>query len=152
MKADSRCQARLRLCRSNSRIRKRRVTPWIRLRSESNLICKNQISRCDALRSLDSYCNTENGRCCFQWFRWRVVHCADGNHRVPNVNRNSDGSWKFNLGNFENQWNSNNCLVCFCHLFGFLPLPLSGSFFCQTFLPTAEHPTHFIKSHGQLAI
>ena len=44
---------------------------------------------------------------------------SDGNHRVPNVNRNSDGDWKFNLGNFENDWNADNCLVCFCDSFDF---------------------------------
>lgn len=44
---------------------------------------------------------------------------SDGNHRVPNVNRNSDGDWKFNLGNFENDWNDDNCLLCFCYSFFF---------------------------------
>lgn len=44
---------------------------------------------------------------------------SDGNHRVPNVNRNSDGDWNFNLGNFENDWDSDNCLVCFCDSFDF---------------------------------
>jgi hypothetical protein len=39
---------------------------------------------------------------------------ADGNHRVPNVNRNSDGDYKFNLGYFENDWNDDNVLVLFC--------------------------------------
>jgi hypothetical protein len=39
---------------------------------------------------------------------------SDGNHRVPNVNANSDGDFKFNLGNFENDWNAENCLLCFC--------------------------------------
>lgn len=38
---------------------------------------------------------------------------ADGNHRVPNVNANSDGDFNFNLGNFENVWNDNNALLCF---------------------------------------
>jgi hypothetical protein len=44
---------------------------------------------------------------------------SDGNHRVPNVNRNSDGDYKFNLGNFENDWNSDNCLLCFSDPQGF---------------------------------
>lgn len=50
-----------------------------------------------------------------------AVHTADGdgNHRVPNVNRNSDGDWNFNLGNFENDWNDDNCLICFCYSFDF---------------------------------
>jgi hypothetical protein len=40
--------------------------------------------------------------------------CADGNRRVPNVNANTDGDFKFNLGNFGNDWNSDNCVLCFC--------------------------------------
>ncbi len=39
---------------------------------------------------------------------------ADGNHRVPNVNCNSDGDFKFNLGNFENVWDDDNTCLCFC--------------------------------------
>jgi hypothetical protein len=42
---------------------------------------------------------------------------SDGNHRVPNVNANSDGDFNFDLGNFENDWNSDNCLLAFCHSF-----------------------------------
>jgi len=42
---------------------------------------------------------------------------ADGNRRVPNVNRNSDDKFKFNLGYFANDWNDNNCLLLFCYLF-----------------------------------
>lgn len=48
--------------------------------------------------------------------RTLLTRYADGNHRVPNVNRNSDDDFKFNLGNFENDWNDNNCLLCFCYL------------------------------------
>src|SRR3989344_4716273 len=33
---------------------------------------------------------------------------ADGYHGVPGVGRNSDGDFKFNLGNFENDWNDDN--------------------------------------------
>jgi len=40
----------------------------------------------------------------------------DGNHRVPNVNANSDGDFKFNLGNFENDWNSDNVVLCLCDI------------------------------------
>jgi hypothetical protein len=40
---------------------------------------------------------------------------ADGNHRVPNVNANSDGGFNFNLGNFENVWNDDNAFLCFCN-------------------------------------
>lgn len=67
---------------------------------------------------------------------------ADGNHRVPNVNRNSDGDFKFNLGNFENDWNDDNCLLCFCNSFAFshylLVGVLSEIFFFQ---PPSIRPT-----------
>ena len=36
---------------------------------------------------------------------------ADGNHRVPNVNCNSDGDFNWNLDNFENVWNDNNAFL-----------------------------------------
>ena len=36
-------------------------------------------------------------------------------HKVPYVNRNSDGDFKFNLDNWEGDWNDNNCLLCFCN-------------------------------------
>ena len=39
--------------------------------------------------------------------------CAGGNHRVSNVNANSDGDFNFNLGNFENDWDDNNSLLVF---------------------------------------
>ena len=41
------------------------------------------------------------------------VH-ADGNLRVPNVNANADGDFKFNLGGFDGDWDADRCLVCFC--------------------------------------
>ena len=52
---------------------------------------------------------------------WMMRHAylwqdSDGNHRVPNVNANSDGDFKFNLGNFENDWNSDNVVLCLCDL------------------------------------
>ena len=46
---------------------------------------------------------------------------VDGYHRVPNVNRNSDGDFKFNLDNFENDWNDNYVLLAFCHSLNFFP-------------------------------
>jgi len=49
---------------------------------------------------------------------------ADGNHRVPNVNCNSDGDFKFNLGNFENVWNDDNAFLCFCNLLEISSIPL----------------------------
>ena len=41
---------------------------------------------------------------------------AGGYHRVSNVNRYSDGYWKFHLGYFEISWYSGDVLVCFCDL------------------------------------
>lgn len=43
--------------------------------------------------------------------RTLLEECADGYHRVPNVNANSDGDFNFNLGNFENVWNQNNAFL-----------------------------------------
>jgi hypothetical protein len=39
---------------------------------------------------------------------------SDGRHRVPFVDRDSDGGWEFFLGNFEGAWRADFCLVCFC--------------------------------------
>jgi len=39
---------------------------------------------------------------------------ADGYHWVPFVNRYSDGDWSFYLVDFENDWDGDNCLLCFC--------------------------------------
>ena len=39
-----------------------------------------------------------------------------GYHRVPYVHANSGGDFKFDLGNFENDWNDDNFLLCFCDL------------------------------------
>ena len=52
----------------------------------------------------------------------RLWQDSDDYHRVPYLYANSDGDWNWNLGNFENSWNSDNALLCFCHLFNF-PLP-----------------------------
>jgi len=41
---------------------------------------------------------------------------AGGGHRVPDVYRNSDGDWKFYLGDFGVSWDSAFVLVCFCDL------------------------------------
>ncbi|MCD8494951.1 MAG: hypothetical protein LRY41_02420 [Candidatus Pacebacteria bacterium] len=41
---------------------------------------------------------------------------ADGGRRVPGVGRDSDGDWLFGLGNFEDSWDSDRVLVCFCDL------------------------------------
>lgn len=83
------------------------------------------------------------------------IACAysDGNHRVPNVNRNSDGDWKFNLGYFENDWNDDNCLLCFCYSF-FSPINLfiGGSFFLQVFLPSAEHTPDLVEIEYQFTV
>lgn len=76
---------------------------------------------------------------------------ADGNHRVPNVNRNSDGDWNFNLDNFEGDWNDDNCVLCFCDSFAF-PRSFLAGFFLQTFLPAAKHSAYFIKKEDERAI
>lgn len=78
---------------------------------------------------------------------------SDGNHRVPNVNRNSDGDWKFNLGYFENDWNDDNCLLCFCNSF-FSPINLfiGGSFFLQIFLPTTEHASDLVEAENKVTV
>lgn len=70
---------------------------------------------------------------------------SDGNHRVPNVNRDSDGDWNFNLGNFENDWNDDRCLFCFRDTSDFLPLSIGGSFFLKAFLPAAKLASDLLK-------
>ncbi len=67
---------------------------------------------------------------------------ADGNHRVPNVNANEDGDFKFNLGNFENDWDDDNCLLCLCDSFDFSHYLLVGVFSCRLFFhPPSIRPT-----------
>jgi len=39
---------------------------------------------------------------------------SDGDHRVPDVHRLSDGDRVFNLGIFELDWGGGVCLICFC--------------------------------------
>jgi len=39
---------------------------------------------------------------------------ANGYHRVPYVGAYSDGDFEFNLGDFEDDWPADDCLVCFC--------------------------------------
>ena len=39
-----------------------------------------------------------------------------GDHRVPFVDRYSDGDWTFFLGDFEGDWYADDCLLCFCDL------------------------------------
>jgi len=39
---------------------------------------------------------------------------AGGYHRVPLVSADSDGNFDFDLGFFENDWNVDYCLLCFC--------------------------------------
>lgn len=43
-----------------------------------------------------------------------LLEDADGDHRVPGVLRYSNGDYWFNLGRFEHDWNSGDCLLCFC--------------------------------------
>ncbi len=55
------------------------------------------------------------------------VH-ADGNRRVPNVNANTDGGFKFNLDDWHGDWGSDDVLVCFCDSFDFSRYLLVGVF------------------------
>ena len=41
---------------------------------------------------------------------------SDGYRRLPDVNRDSGGDWKFRLGFFEGDWSDDRCLLCFCDL------------------------------------
>lgn len=41
---------------------------------------------------------------------------SDGLHRVPCINRSSDGDWTFHLGYFEHDWDDDYCLFCLCDL------------------------------------
>ena len=67
---------------------------------------------------------------------------ADGDPRVPNVNANTDGDFKFNLGNFENDWNSDNVVLCFCDLLHFSCYLLVGVLSCRFFFhPPSIRPT-----------
>ena len=81
------------------------------------------------------------------YIAWKVFH-SDGNHRVPNVNANTDGDFDFNLGNFENDWNDDNCLLAFCNWFVSLPMLCRESFVLQFFLgiffPSTEHASDFV--------
>lgn len=38
----------------------------------------------------------------------------DGDHRVPGVGAYSGGGFDFDLGSFEDDWDSNDVLLCFC--------------------------------------
>ena len=75
------------------------------------------------------------------------VRFLDGYHRVPNVNRNSDGDFDFNLGNFEKPWNDGYVLLTFCY--SFVSTPSFGVVFLHSFLdiflPTAEHAANFVQ-------
>ena len=67
---------------------------------------------------------------------------ADGYHRVPNVNANSDGDFKFNLGNFEKVWNDDNTLLCFCDRDDFSRYFLAGVLSSMLFFhPPSMRPT-----------
>lgn len=39
---------------------------------------------------------------------------ADGRHRVPGIERDSDGDYRFFLGYFENDWDGYYCVIGFC--------------------------------------
>lgn len=44
----------------------------------------------------------------------RLWRCADGYHRVPNVNADSDGDFDFCLDGFEGAWYGDDVFLCFC--------------------------------------
>jgi len=73
---------------------------------------------------------------------------ADGNHRVPNVNVNSDGDFNFNLGNFENDWNDDNVLLCFSDHPGFFRYRLAEVFSPKLFF----HPPSITPTSSSLRI
>lgn len=73
---------------------------------------------------------------------------ADGNHRVPNVNRNSDGDDKFNLGNFENDWNDDNVLVVFRDIDDFLLPQFFEEVFCSS---CRRHPPSILPVSSRSA-
>ncbi len=68
------------------------------------------------------------------------------------MNANSDGDFNFGLGNFENDWNDNNALLCFCDLSDFFSALARRSFVSEIFLPTAEHPAHFIEKEDKATV
>ena len=39
---------------------------------------------------------------------------ADGHHRVPLVRRHWGSDFRFDLGDFEDDWHDGYCLLCFC--------------------------------------
>jgi hypothetical protein len=90
------------------------------LRTGAIFLRKNQISRCDALAGKIAPNKIQGATGVASGGKDGVSHNfvgdhSDGNHRVPNLNHNSDGDWNFNLDNFENDWNEDNCFLCFCH-------------------------------------
>ena len=52
---------------------------------------------------------------------------SDGNHRVPSVSRDSDGVFEFGLGDFEDGWGGDDCLLAFCDSKPSEPLALKDS-------------------------
>jgi len=52
---------------------------------------------------------------------------SDGYYRVPDVRRFSDGDFRFDLGNFENDWDDDPCLLVFCDSKPSEPLTLKDS-------------------------
>lgn len=101
------------MCGSSSDTSYERVRPFM----------KKQISRCGTLVSFETPNKIQRvAGAAFgeiDGVPHRAARCADGYHRIPNVNANSDGDFDWNLGNFENDWNDNNCLLCFCYSFAF---------------------------------
>lgn len=68
------------------------------------------------------------------------------------MNANSDGDFNFNLGNFENAWNDNNALLCFCNLRDFFSALARRSFVSKAFLPTSKHTTDFVEKQNKFPV
>ncbi|KKS91823.1 MAG: hypothetical protein UV67_C0017G0018 [Parcubacteria group bacterium GW2011_GWC1_43_12] len=111
---------------SNSRERNLSGIRWVCLAGENILSRKKTKSRCGALSSIKARNEIQETAGAVSGGlerapRKKLGVCSDGRHRVPFVNAYSDGDFKFNLGDFESDWGSDNCLLCFCSMLFFQP-------------------------------
>ena len=112
---------------------------------------KNQISRYSALLSILAQNKIQGMAGAVLGEKGGGLYISDGNHRVPNVNRNSDDDFKLNLDNFENDWNDDNCILVFCDLFNFSRYLLAGVFsWIFFFQPPSIRPTASTRSISEL--
>ena len=111
---------------------------------------KNQISRCGMLVGLNAPNKIQRATGVALGEKESISYiCSDGCHRVPYLYHNSDGDWNFNLGNFENDWNDDNCLLCFCNSFDFSHCFFVGVFSCRSFFqPPSILPTSSRQSRS----